>query len=739
VNLKPSEDAVMIGEAANRFLQDQVAATATGRIAANDPAIWAAMAEMGWLALALPEERGGMSASPELLAVIAEALGRAGVCQPFAAYVGLAQQALILAGSDLAMTIADGNRKVAFVHSSDLRAERADGGYRIDGAAALVAGGAGANSFLIAAEFGGSLALFVVDGMAEGLVRQAVETVDGSDMADIACAAVLVGEPLLAGPALIEDLARIDDLAATLLCAEGVGAMDSLLRATAEYTAMRQQFGKPLRSFQVVEHALAEMRVAVAEARAALGAAVFRLSGEADQRGRSVSAAVVKIAVQGRKVAHQAIQFHGAMGVTEELTIGLFAKRLLGIACTLGTEAEALDRYAGLLIEGTCWSYLAKGAAETDAFRQEVSDWLDAELPEPIAEGYRRTTMVYAEAELAQPWHRILAKRGWSAPNWPAEFGGTGWSPEQRYVWAHESFSRFAPFTSPLALPLVGPVLFHYGTPEQQARYLPPIVSGEELWCQGFSEPGAGSDLVALSTRAVRDGDDYVVNGTKIWTTQGHETQMMAALVRTGGSRKEGISFLLIDLRSPGVQIRPIDTIGGDHELNQIFFDDVRVPAANLVGAEGQGWEIARFLLEYERGGDIMSAGQRALLRDIHAAAEKRGALGEDYRRAVARVAIDIDTLEAMELLVLLGGSDDPAIPSILKLRASETQQAVTELGVSVLGRDAIRWTSRRPLHAEPMVAVEDCFVSRYLNSRANTIFGGAREIQKTLIARTVS
>jgi acyl-CoA dehydrogenase len=191
-------------------------------------------------------------------------------------------------------------------------------------------------------------------------------------------------------------------------------------------------------------------------------------------------------------------------------------------------------------------------------------------------------------------------------------------------------------------------------------------------------------------------------------------------------------------MRASGVEIRPINTIGGDHELNQIFFDNVRVPAGDLVGREGQGWDIAKFLLEYERGGDIMSAAHRALLREVHEIAVARGVAGQDYLRSAAAVAIDIDTLEAMEAFVLFGALGDPAVPSILKLRASEIQQAVTELGVAVLGADAVRWVSRRPLYAEPQVDPEHCFVSRYLNSRACTIFGGAREIQKTLIARTI-
>jgi len=219
---------------------------------------------------------------------------------------------------------------------------------------------------------------------------------------------------------------------------------------------------------------------------------------------------------------------------------------------------------------------------------------------------------------------------------------------------------------------------------------LRPIVDGSELWCQGFSEPGAGSDLAALATRAVRDGDEYVVTGTKMWTTHGHFARFMVALVRTsaGENRREGISFLIIDMQCPGIEVRPIMTIGGDHEVNQIFLDDVRVPTANLVGLEGQGWEIAKFLLEYERGGDIMSAGHRALLNEIRDAALSRQEQSGAFWRRFARVSIDVDVLEVMEIRSLFGAAQGNAVPSVLKLRASEIQQAVTELGADLLGQE---------------------------------------------------
>ncbi|UNU43728.1 hypothetical protein EAO27_14100 [Sphingopyxis sp. YF1] len=747
-----SDEALLIQEVAERFLQDRLLASPGGRVSPNDAVLWSDMAEMGWLGLPLPADAGGLDAEPVILALIAQAIGQAGIVQPFTAQAAIPLYVLRQChGSEaveLAAAVAAGTRRAAFARSDNLRVYPGKNGLRIGGAMTSVAGGGSADVFLVAARYGGDEALFVVEADAPGVERVHVATIDGSDMADVVFQDVFIGKSMDirdGNPALVD---HAEELNILLVCAEAVGVMGALVHDTTSYSVMRQQFGRPLRGFQVVEHALADMQVALEEARSVVRIGLLRLRGAPTQRRRSVCAAIAKVAAAGRLVSHNAIQFHGAMGVTEELRIGALVKRLMALRCAIPDEGTALDQYATLLRSGACGSYLAEPGPDSgllaepalEEFRDVVSGWLDTHLDVDVARAQQLTTMVYAEAEVAQRWHDILHHQGWSAPNWPSEFGGTGWSALERYVWAHESAKRFAPVTSPLGLPLVGPVLFHFGTEAQKSRFLPPIVSGEELWCQGFSEPGAGSDLAALTTRATRDGDHYIVNGTKIWTTQGHEAQMMAALVRTGGpgSRREGISFLLIDMLAPGIDIRPIETIGGDHELNQIFFDDVRVPAEYLVGVEGQGWEIAKFLLEYERGGDIMSAAQRALLRDVDAVAVKRGRDDVSYRRRVASVSIAIDTLDAMELLTLTGNAGHPATPSILKLRVSETQQAITELGVDILGADAIRWSAGRPFHANPDTQPEDCFTSRYLNSRANTIFGGAREIQKTLIAKAM-
>ena len=287
-------------------------------------------------------------------------------------------------------------------------------------------------------------------------------------------------------------------------------------------------------------------------------------------------------------------------------------------------------------------------------------------------------------------------------------------------------------------------------TPQQQSRYLPKILSGEDYWCQGYSEPGAGSDLASLKTRAVRDGDHYVINGTKIWTTHAHHANRMFALVRTSdtGRKQEGISFVLIDMDSPGITIRPIRTIGGEHEVNQVFFDDVRVPVENRVGEEGQGWATGKYLLEFERGGGIASARLRRELDKIaQVIAEVSGQAAPDARIAQEFTVIetDIDALEMMEFKVLAAlqaGRNPGPVASVLKLRASEIRQAATRLGVDAVGAAGLVWESRRPLygqHSEGVVSDRvSPVVSTYLNARAQTIFGGASEIQRDIIAKTM-
>ncbi|PKQ09522.1 MAG: acyl-CoA dehydrogenase, partial [Alphaproteobacteria bacterium HGW-Alphaproteobacteria-12] len=264
-------------------------------------------------------------------------------------------------------------------------------------------------------------------------------------------------------------------------------------------------------------------------------------------------------------------------------------------------------------------------------FREDVCAFLDENLTPDLREAGRLTTSAFTDKAWNLAWHKILYKKGWAAPGWPKDYGGTGWSDMQKYIWASECARYGTPHLSPMGLRMCGPMLMKFGTEAQKNFYLPRILSGEDYWCQGYSEPGSGSDLASLQLKAVSDGEDYVLNGTKIWTTHAHFANRMFCLVRTDGSGKpqQGITFLLLDMDTPGIKVEPIITLAGDHEVNQVFFDDVRVPKTNRVGEENDGWTVAKYLLEFERGGAFAAALGVGVEKIREVAAGERGGDGK--------------------------------------------------------------------------------------------------------------
>ena len=373
------------------------------------------------------------------------------------------------------------------------------------------------------------------------------------------------------------------------------------------------------------------------------------------------------------------------------------------------------------------------------AFRAEVRAFIAEHLTPALIAGQAATSAMYPEPEVSGPWQQALQKRGWLVPLWPREWGGTGWTALQRFIFETECALAGAPLVHPMGARLVGPVLLRYGSEAQKRFYLPRILSGADYWCQGFSEPNAGSDLAALQLRAEPDGDDYVLNGTKLWTTHAHHANRMFALVRTSneGKRQQGISFLLIDMALPGITLRPIATIGGDHDVNEVHFENVRVPQAERVGAENAGWECAKYLLEFERGAGIFSPRLRSQLKRVADALAARDGIPDELARRFGEVVADIDSFEWLELRSMGGlapGANPGPVASILKLRASRLKQSIAELGVDALGQAGLRWRSD-PAHSALRPSV---LVPEYCNSRAFTIFGGAAEVQLGLIAKTV-
>ena len=389
------------------------------------------------------------------------------------------------------------------------------------------------------------------------------------------------------------------------------------------------------------------------------------------------------------------------------------------------------------------------------AFREEVRAFLADNLPERLRDGARRTPGVFVEPDIGMEWHRILFKQGWVAPHWPKEDGGTGWTPTQKFIFEKECALAGAPALAILGLRLVGPVICAFGTPEQKARFLPRILSGEDYWCQGYSEPGSGSDLASLKTSARLEGDEYVINGSKIWTTHAHHADWIFALVRTDATVKKqaGISFLLVPMDQPGVEVTPIHSMSGDHEVNAVFFTDARTSVENRIGEEGQGWTIAKFLLENERGGSCFAPRLLQSIERLESLAQTQpsgvnGAIAHDprFRDRLARVRLEAEALEVTELRILAelakGRSPGPQT-SLVKLLGSNIGQQVDVLRLELLGPDALQLPLERPLYGneapEPVGSeYAQTAMGRYLNNRAATIFGGSDEVQKNIIAKTV-
>lgn len=394
------------------------------------------------------------------------------------------------------------------------------------------------------------------------------------------------------------------------------------------------------------------------------------------------------------------------------------------------------------------------------AFQDEVRLFLEQALTPALHRAGALMTSVYCDHEAQLEWQSKLHARGWAAPSWPSEFGGCGWSVLQRYIFQRERVRAGAP-TAPLGINMVGPAIMRFGDDAQKAFFLPRMLTGEHLWCQGYSEPQAGSDLAALQMKAMRDGDDLICTGTKIWNTHAHVANWMFALVRTNaeGRKQQGISFVLIEMNTPGITVRPIVMSSGEHIQNQVFFDEVRVPLSQVVGQIDDGWTVAKYLLEYERGGVAyapeLQVRLERLRHDAAAAGPDGGPAPLDNPLLAARLAetlIEVEVLDALEAEILSSLAADGAIgadASMMKILGTELQQRVTELAIEAAGPFARAWQPGVAMPGGPVVGypvpIEDYSSAeawraiaplRYLNERAGTIYAGTNEIQHDILAK---
>lgn len=388
---------------------------------------------------------------------------------------------------------------------------------------------------------------------------------------------------------------------------------------------------------------------------------------------------------------------------------------------------------------------------EEISFQEEVRDFLKQELTQDLVNAAKHASAVFTEKEVAMKWQKKLANKGWLVPSWPEEYGGTNWTQTQRYIFSSECAKAGAPNLIPMGLAMIGPLLLGKGTKEQKDYYIPRIISGEDYWCQGYSEPGAGSDLASLQCKAERIGDEYIINGTKIWTTHAHLANKIFCLVRTdnSGKNQEGITFLMLDMNQPGVKVEPILTMAKDHDFNQVVFTDAVAKVSDRIGEENQGWSVAKYLLEFERSGGIGGSKSLSdldfigrLIKKI-SSTHKDSSFADTYNTKVAELEIKALSIQYTSLRILssLTKGDSPGPESsMMKTLVTDLEQEISELALEVIGYYGIPFQDTSLGSNKPAIGDEDyrSIAGKYQNLRATTIYGGSNEIQRNIMAKAV-
>jgi len=715
----------------------------------HDPDVWRELAQMGWLGALLPERFGGSSLSRLQATLVFEQFGRSLAPEPLTAAAILAG-GVLLGGTNEALSqrylpaLAKGEwlpslawQEHAGQQSEDslnTRAIARGSGVVLNGIKRFVWYGESAHAFIVSADGPEGLGLYLVERDSPGLVIDVRPRIDGGTWSELHLEEVAVsdGAVIASGGVARTALERALDDARLAASAELVGLMSHAFELTVDYLKLREQFGRPIGSFQALQHRAVDLLILVELARSVLYLAARRFDAATDAWTYAKAASQVKARTSDAalKVVKGCIQLHGGIGYTDAHNIGLFLKRAMVLAVWLGGPAEHRGRY-GRLVEST----RAEGESTSpDPLRAGVRSFLAEHFPPEWR--FPSTRMSLKETET---WQRKLADMGWIAPGWPKEYGGMGLSMYEQLAMQDE-FDRYGiSIFGNQGVGMLGPLLIRYGTAVQKQKYLPDIVAGRVRWCQGYSEQGAGSDLASVRTRAVLDGEYFVVNGQKIWTTYAHEADMMFMLVRTDQQvkKQEGISFLLVDMRSEGITVRQIMNLTGQSEFCEVFFDNVRVPRDNLVGEVNKGWTMAKTLLGSERIG--IGSPRRAgyplqLLRGL---IQSQGRLDDPVARSrLDELRLDVDDLSAMYVRmgeVLRHGGELGAEVSMLKIWITETMQRVTDM---MLEFQAEQGTvdEAAPLPDGTSVHV----AGQYFLSRPATIYGGTSEIQRNILAKAI-
>jgi len=741
----PTEEQGLLADGLRRFLDAAGGLAPAQRAAAGaaeEPALWEGLARgLGLAGLAVAPAHGGLGLGMAELCLVAQELGRVLCPAPFVAVAGLAVPVLSLAAAGPAaaghrVAAAAGARiAVAAETFADFRAEPAAGGYRLSGAGPAVAGLAGAGTMLVPASLGGTAALFAI-GPGPGVTVEALPGLDPTrPLSRLTLAATVPAAARIDGPDLAAGFAAALDRARLAHAAEAVGAARGAFALTRDHIAARVQFGRTIASFQAVKHRMAGLFLRINAAAALVsGAAAAFDAGDAALAGAEARAAWAMARRVLADAAAEAIQLHGGIGLTWEHPAHLFFKRGVALAHVLGPAGAAEAALGHDLADGRLPCIPAAPAG--DAFRARVAAWLAENLAGRFAPLRDRGGAGDGDAlvDLRKAWERQLARGGWVGLGLPRAAGGQG-LPVAEQVAFHEEYARAGGpgRMGHIGEGLVAPTLVAFGTPAQQARHLPGILAGTTFWAQGYSEPGAGSDLAALTTRARRcpDSGDWLVTGQKVWTSLAHVADWIFVLARAvaGSAGREGLIFLLLPLDQPGITIRPIRQINGGAEFNEVFLDDARAGADDAVGGPGEGWKVAMALLGHERG--ISTLGQQmGFARELAAVA----ATARDAGTATA-LAADLGRawagLRAMRhgaLAMLSAQAGGRAGPEMLgyKLEWSTWHRALGELALAAMGPAGALW-SDDPARAR--------LQHMALFTRAETIYGGTSEIQLNIIA----
>jgi alkylation response protein AidB-like acyl-CoA dehydrogenase len=761
---------------ATRFRDHAALRAGRDRMPWHEAARLPEMAALGWFGALLPPALGGLGTSIGSMAAIAEELGAALLAEPVVPLAVLGPRAVFHGDNpalqaELLPAVAEGRRFVALAWQEGFDDARdptqvattalTDGaGWRLYGRKRFVAGAWAADSFVVSARAQDGLRLFRLDTRAPGLDVAQEWRADGSPTALLTLDGVRLSDSdVVAGPGCaVAALQAALDEAAIVASAELMGVARAALEMTIAYMRTRVAFGRPIANFQALQHRVADLHVHQEVAGAVLEAAIRMADGEPDARELRVAAgrAKARCSEAAVEIARQSIQLHGGIGITDACDIGLCLKRATVLSAWLGNSAAHHARIAGDIREEPVVKDAAVSVDEADAPRR-----LAAMQAVPVAQrnwnaltdaAFRGCARQFFETNLPthlrfkprrlgwqqiREWYLLLSREGWLAATWPVEHGGMGLNAAKLMIY-HEEMQRVgAPRLLDHGINNVGSILLACGTEEQRRTYLPRVLSGEHIWCQGYSEPNAGSDLASLRTEAQLEGDEFVVTGQKIWTTLAHEATHIYALVRTDRTRpgRDGISFLLIDLRQPGVTIRPIRNIAGHEEFCEVFLDGVRTHRSNLVGALNDGWSVSRAVLGFERLRIGAPRNAVLALQRLDRVARRVGLEADPLFHArftlLACDVLDLAALYARSADALkAGGAPGLLETAVLKIVATHTEQRLAEALVEVLG-DAGAIAGPQDLGGE-----EVDVLTPFLSARAVSIYGGTNEIQRNIIAR---